>query len=314
MQVSKPAQSPCQASLRPQCLAIMLHYPQWLKPDLLHLGPVRVRWYGIMYLLGFLFGRQLARYLSRIRYFKLKPDLVDDFLIYLFVGLLLGARLIYMLVYYESSPDAPFVWWYTPFAVWEGGLAFHGAVLGMIIACLLFAKIQKVPFWNVTDTLALAGSQGIIWGRIGNFINSELVGRPTDSVMGMQFPVRDFDGTILGYTEPRHPSQLYEAVGEGLLPFLIIWLIRPKVKSQGVLGGIWLCLYAIARFIIEFFREKDQQMDYYLGMTMGQLLCAIMFLCGVGVILWCRAKAVPIYAPGELKSTTVEEPPIAPAQ
>ena len=149
----------------------MLHYPQWLKPDIFQIGPLRVRWYGVMYLLGFLIGRQLARYLSRVRYLKLKQDLVDDFLIYLFVGMLVGARLIYMLVYFKPTPEAPFRW-YSPFAVWEGGLAFHGAVLGMFFACVLFGRIQKVPFWNLTDTLALAGSQGIIWGRIGNFINS----------------------------------------------------------------------------------------------------------------------------------------------
>lgn len=276
----------------------MLQYPQWLKPDLLQIGPVRVRWYGIMYLLGFLIGRQLARYLCSIRYCKIRKDLVDDFLIYLFVGMLLGARAVYMLIYYKPTPEDPFLW-YTPFAVWQGGLAFHGAVLGMFIACVLFGRIQKVPFWNLTDTLALAGSQGIIWGRIGNFINSELLGRPTDSVMGMQFPVRDFEGTILGYTEPRHPSQLYEALGEGLIPFAIIWLIRPRIANQGVLGGIWVCLYAIARFLIEFFREKDQQLDYYFGMTMGQLLCATMFLLGLTVIVWCKRKAVPVDSPSD---------------
>lgn len=280
----------------------MLIYPKWLSPDLLHLGPLRVRWYGLMYLLGFLIGRFLTQYLAKIRYLKLKPSLIDDFLIYLFVGMLIGARAVYMLVYYEASPDAPFHW-YTPFAVWEGGLAFHGAVFGMFLACLLFGKIQKVPFWNLTDTLALAGSQGIIWGRFGNFINSELVGKPTAGAMGMQFPVRDFDGNILGYTESRHPSQLYEAFGEGLIPFIIIWALRGRIRNQGVLGGIWLCLYAIARFVIEFFREKDEQMGYYLGMTMGQLLCAIMFILGVIVILWNQRKAVPVYSAAELNNS-----------
>jgi len=272
----------------------MLYYPKWIKPDLLHIGPVRVRWYGIMYLLGFLIGRQLGRYLAKTRYLRLKPDLVDDFLIYLFVGMLIGARAIYMLVYYEPSPEAPFQW-YTPFAVWEGGLAFHGAVLGMFLACMLFSRVQKVSIWNLTDTLALAGSQGIIWGRFGNFANAELFGRPTNSPMAMQFPVRDFDGNILGWTEHRHPSQLYEAFGEGLLPFLIIWILKPRIKNQGIIGGIWLCLYAVARFFIEFFREKDVQMSYYLGMTMGQVLCAIMFVLGVIVIWWNRRKAIPVW-------------------
>ncbi len=272
----------------------MLTYPKWLSPDLIHLGPVRVRWYGVMYLIGFLVGRFLARYLAKIRYLKMRAELVDDFLIYLFIGMLLGARLLYMAVYYKPVPGEEFHW-YTPFAVWEGGLAFHGAVIGMVLACALFGRIHKVPLWNLSDTLALAGSQGIIWGRIGNFINSELVGRETSSFMGMQFPVRDFEGNILGYTSPRHASQLYQAVGEGLLPFIIIWILKPKIRHQGVLGGIWLCLYAVARFIIEFFREKDAQLDYYLGMTMGQVLCAIMFVAGLVVIFWNQKRAVAVY-------------------
>lgn len=273
----------------------MLTYPKWLSPDLLHLGPVRVRWYGVMYLLGIVIARLICRSLAKTRYLKIRPELVDDFLIFLFVGMLLGARLLYMAVYYQPMPGEEFHW-YTPIAVWEGGLAFHGAVIGMVIACAIFGKIHKVSLWNLSDTLALAGSQGIIWGRIGNFINSELIGRETNSFFAMQFPVRDFEGNILGYTSHRHPSQLYEAVGEGLLPFLIIWLIRPKIKYQGIIGGIWLCLYAIARFFIEFYREKDAQMDYYLGMTMGQVLCAVMFVAGLGVIVWNQIRAVPVYS------------------
>lgn len=273
----------------------MLSYPKWLHPDLIQIGPVRVRWYGLMYLLGFLIGRQICRYLSGRGYLKLKKDLIDDFLIALFVGMLLGARLLYILVYYEATPEDPFKW-YTPFAVWEGGLAFHGAVIGMFIACVIFGKWQKVPFWNLTDTLALAGSQGIIWGRLGNFINSELFGRPTSSFMAMQFPVRDFEGNVLGFTEHRHPSQLYEAVGEGLLPFALIWFLKRYIKIEGIIGGIWLMLYAVARFGIEFFREKDEQMSYYLGgFTMGQLLCLLMFICGAVVVVWNKRRGVLIH-------------------
>lgn len=288
----------------------MLTYPKWLSPDLIHLGPLRVRWYGVMYLIGFLVGRFLARHLAKIRYLKMRAELVDDFLIYLFIGMLIGARLLYMAVYYQPAPGEEFHW-YTPFAVWEGGLAFHGAVIGMVLACALFGRIHKVPLWNLSDTLALAGSQGIIWGRIGNFINSELVGRETNSFMAMQFPVRDFEGNILGYTSPRHPSQLYQAFCEGLLPFLIIWILKPKIRHQGVLGGIWLCLYAVARFIVEFFREKDAQLDYYMGMTMGQVLCAIMFVAGLIVIFWNHKRAVPVYEDDE---TPAAHPPDTPAQ
>jgi phosphatidylglycerol:prolipoprotein diacylglycerol transferase len=230
--------------------------------------------------------------------------MVDDFLIALFVGMLVGARIIYMLVYYVPSPDSPFRW-YTPFAVWEGGLAFHGAVLGMVVAGFWFARCKKVPMLNLTDALALFGSQGIIFGRIGNFINAELFGRSTSGPMGMQFPVRDYNGNLLGWTDPRHPSQLYESVGEGLIPFVLIWIMKPYIKFQGEIGGIWLCLYAVARFIIEFFREKDEQMQYYFGwITMGQILCALMFLCGVVVIAVARWRAVPVFPP---KTNTEEE-------
>lgn len=263
----------------------MLKYPEWLKPELLEIGNIKIRWYGVMYLVGFFVGRFIARHLVRKNYLKLTLDKVDDFLIYLFVGMLIGARLLYITVYHKPTPEDPFRW-YTPIAVWEGGLAFHGAVLGMFIACYVFARVQKTSFWNLTDTLALAGSQGIVWGRFGNFANSELIGRVTDGPMGMQFPVR-FDGELLYLTDPRHPSQLYQAFGEGLLPFVIIWLLKPYIRHQGVIGGIWVCLYAFARFVIEFFREKDPQLEYYFGwMTMGQILCAGMFVCGLAVIVY----------------------------
>lgn len=283
----------------------MLTYPTWVKPDLVHMGPLRVRWYGLMYLVGFLIGRVLARRLCKRGFLRLNPDLIDDFLVSLFAGMVIGARIVYMLVYYRATPDDPFKWW-TPFAVWQGGLAFHGAVIGMVLAIVWFARYHKLRMWNLTDVLALAGSQGIIFGRLGNFINAELPGRPTNGAMGMQFPIRDYDGVVRDYTEPRHPSQLYEAVGEGLIPFVLIWLLKPYMKYEGVLGGLWLCFYAIARFCIEFFREKDAQLSYYFGwMTMGQILCALMFLIGLGVVFYCQWRAVPITGPVE--ETAVEE-------
>ena len=124
---------------------LMLQYPQWLKPDLLQIGNFKIRWYGIMYLLGFLIGRIIARHLCKTRYLKLKPDSVDDLLLFLFFGMLVGARVIYMLVYYVPTEDDPFTW-LTPFAIWQGGLAFHGAVLGMFLACkggLIGRKLLK---------------------------------------------------------------------------------------------------------------------------------------------------------------------------
>lgn len=272
----------------------MLTYPTWLKPDLLHLGPVRVRWYGVMYLVGFVVGRQICRRLAKRGFLRLPFELVDDFLVALFVGMVIGARIIYMTLYYRATPDSPFRW-YTPFELWHGGLSVHGALIGMCLACWWFARKHKLYAWNLTDVLALAGSQGIVFGRIGNFINAELFGRATEGSMGMPFPVRALDGTLLGYTEPRHPSQLYEAFGEGLVPFMLLWLLKPYVRYEGVIGGLWICFYAVARFFIEFFREPDEQLNYYFGwMTMGQILCGLMFLAGIAVVWWNWRRAVPI--------------------
>ncbi len=265
-------------------------YPEWLSPVIFQIGSFGLRWYGVMYIVGIFLARFIAQRLALSNYLKLTFEKVDDFILWLFVGLLFGARAFYLAIYY----DGPWTW-ITPIAVWEGGLAFHGAVLGMCAACFLFSQMQKVTVWNLTDTLALAGSQGIIFGRIGNFINSELYGRVTDHWTGVRFPLWKSDNTIEKFTEPRHPSQLYEAVGEGLLPFIIIWLLKPYIRREGVLGAIWLCLYAIARFLVEFLREKDQQMSYYFGwMTPGQLFCAMMFLIGMAIVVYCRKYGKPI--------------------
>jgi phosphatidylglycerol:prolipoprotein diacylglycerol transferase len=277
----------------------MLTYPN-IGPDLIHLGRLRVRWYGIMYVLGFVAGRFILRRLCRQGFLRMHQDRVDDFLIALFAGMLLGARILYMLVYYAATPESPFVWWYTPFAVWEGGLAFHGGALGMFAAIWWFGRRNSVRFWNLGDALALAAPVGIALGRIGNFIN----GRETTVPWAMQFPIRDFDGSVLGWTTPRHPSQLYECICEGILTFLVVWMFKRRAKHQGAICGVGIAWYAIARFLIEFFREKDEQLSYYFGwMTMGQILCAIMFAIGVFVYLAALRRALPVNAPLEQADT-----------
>jgi phosphatidylglycerol:prolipoprotein diacylglycerol transferase len=287
----------------------MLKYPEWLSPDIVQVGNLRVRWYGMMYLIGFFLGRVFCRKLSRAGFVRLSFDLIDDFLVAIFIGMLLGARALYLLVYFKPTPEDP-LRWYTPFAVWQGGLAFHGAVIGMVLALCWFSRRHKIHFWSLTDTLALAGAPGIIFGRIGNFINSELVGRVTNHPWAMQFPVR-IDGDIVGFTEPRHPSQLYEAFGEGLIPFIVIWLLKPYIRHYGVLGGIWLCTYAVARCLIEFTREKDAQLEYLFGwITMGQVLSAAMLLAGLGVCIWCSRFGHIISSP--VTSQQNEEAAVSP--
>lgn len=281
----------------------MIPYPN-ISPDLIRIGRFRVRWYGVMYLLGFLVGRQILRRLSKRNFLRLPADNVDDYLVWIFIGMLIGARAVYMLVYYEPAPGE--AWhWYTPFAVWQGGLAFHGGAIGMFTALWLFGRFYKVRFWNLTDSLALAAPVGIALGRIGNFINAELYGRPTDVPWAMRFPVRDFSGKVFAYTEPRHPSQLYESFGEGLMTLLIVWLYKRRARYQGTITAVGICWYGFARFLIEFFREKDEQMRYYFGwMTMGQILSGIMFIIGVIIYVVCVKRAVPVDAPA-----TPQEPP-----
>lgn len=274
----------------------MLRYPP-ISPDLIHIGRVRVRWYGVMYILGFVIARQILRRLCRKNFLRMAVDRVDDMLVALFVGMLIGARLLYVAVYLD--PGADFRWYYTPFAVWEGGLAFHGGLAGMLLALWWFGRRFGVRFWNLADSLALAGPPGIALGRIGNFINAELWGRETDVPWAIRFPIRDFEGRVLEWTTPRHPSQLYEAIAEGLLTLAFVWLVKQKAKYQGFIMGAGMCWYASARFVIEFFREKDEQMSYYFGwMTMGQLLCVIMLLIGISICTYAVRTGVPVDAPG----------------
>ncbi len=274
----------------------MIPYPP-IGPDLIHVGSLRVRWYGIMYLLGFFAGRQILRRLCRQGMLRMKQELVDDFLVALFIGMLIGARTLYMLVYYAPGEGEEFRW-YTPFAVWQGGLAFHGGAIGMFAAIWWFGRTRKVRFWNLADGLALAAPVGLFLGRIGNFINAELYGRETTVPWAIQFPVRDYAGQIMGYTSPRHPSQIYEAIGEGLLSLALLWILRRRIRYQGVLIGIGLSWYAVARFGVEFLREKDDQMSYYFGwMTMGQILCGLMLVIGLGIVAWNWTRRVPVDAP-----------------
>lgn len=276
----------------------MLAYPEFLHPIAFTIFGFPVRWYGIMYLIGFLAGRQILRYLCRKNWLRMDPALVDDYLILLFVGMVLGARLLYMMVYYDPLPDEV-IHWYTPFQIWKGGLAFHGGALGMLLATWWFGRRKRVRFFNLADTLALAAPVGLFFGRIGNFINAELYGRVTDVPWAMRFPVRDHLGQLLGYTEARHPSQLYEAVGEGLIGLLFIWTLKRYVRYQGELIGWGISWYAVVRFGIEFFREKDEQMGYYAGLTMGQVLCVLMLMFSVGLVIVAYRRRLPVDAPAE---------------
>jgi phosphatidylglycerol:prolipoprotein diacylglycerol transferase len=260
-------------------LAMTIPYPR-IPPEIFRIGPFALRWYGIMYLVGYAVGIVIAKRRVRRGLVPFNETAVDSLVVYLLVGMLVGARLIYVLLYdfaqYRAHPlDA--------FAIWEGGLSFHGAVLGMGIACIIFARRYGVPFWTVADTLALGGTQGLFFGRLGNFINGELYGRPTNVPWAMIFPADRLH-------VPRHPSQLYEAFCEGLLLFGILWLLERRAVKRGwcrpgLLSGAFLIGYGMIRFLLEFTRQPDPQLGFILGpFSMGQVLSSLMIVAGAVIL------------------------------
>jgi phosphatidylglycerol:prolipoprotein diacylglycerol transferase len=258
---------------------LTIPYPR-ISPDIVRFGPFALRWYGLMYVVGYVVGIGIARRRVRRGLVPFDERAIDTLVGYVVIGMLVGARVIYVFVYgraqYAAHPlDA--------FAIWHGGLSFHGAVLGMVAACVLFARRHHIPFWTVADTLALGGAPGLFFGRLGNFINAELYGRPTSVPWAMVFPTDPL-------RIPRHPSQLYEALAEGIVLFLILrTLERHAVQSgwyrPGLLAGVFLVGYGIVRFLIEFTRQPDAQLGFILGpFSMGQLLSSMMIAAGLIVL------------------------------
>jgi phosphatidylglycerol:prolipoprotein diacylglycerol transferase len=236
---------------------------------------LEIRWYALMYFFGFLLGSRILAKLSTTGFLKFPKQAIDSYISYILVGMILGARLAYVFIYnwdYYSNHLGEIM------AVWQGGLSFHGAVVGMSVASWLYAKKFGLHFFHIGDAMAIAGSPGLFLGRMGNFINGELYGRVTDSWIGMIFPK--------GGPYPRHASQLYEGIFEGLVLFALLWFMHKRVKYYGVISSMFVIGYGVFRFLIEYFREPDAQLGYYpLGLTMGQILCLIMILCG-GIMWW----------------------------
>lgn len=257
----------------------MLNAPQ-IDPILLHIGPLAVRWYGMMYLLGFVAAFFIISRLAPRRQLPLNHDAVSDLLFYIVIGVILGGRLGYVLFYnfsyFISHP-------LQIFAVWQGGMSFHGGLTGVVVATIFYCRRHTIAILPLADILAIAATIGLGLGRIGNFINGELWGRVTTLPWGFVFPAAG--------PEPRHPSQLYEALLEGPVMFFILyWLFTRKVKD-GVIFFSFLIFYGIGRFIIEFFREPDQQIGFFWGgATMGQLLCLAMLLLGSAGLFWLKRR------------------------
>lgn len=248
-----------------------------IDPIALRLGPLNIHWYGLMYLVGF----GAAWWLGRQR--ALRPDApinqeqISDVIFWGALGTVFGGRLGYILFYslpnYLADPI-------TMLQVWRGGMSFHGGMLGVLLAVWLYQHQHRIGFFRLADFIAPLVPIGLGAGRIGNFINGELFGKPTDLPWGMIFP----HGGVL----PLHPSQLYEMVLEGIVLFLILWLYSRKPRPPMTVSAMFLLWYGIFRFIVEFARQPDPQLGYLVGkwLTMGQILSFPMILIGGGLLWW----------------------------
>lgn len=250
----------------------MIPYPE-IDPVAVSLGPLKVHWYGLMYLAGFATAWGLAMYRAGKDWTPVKRNQVEDMIVWAAVGLIVGARFGYVFLYHLDKFMADPVWL---FRVWEGGMSFHGGAVGVLVAMALYARKIKVPFPALMDFLVPLAPLGLAYGRIGNFIGQELWGRETTFSWGMVFP-NDPEQLV------RHPSQLYEAGLEGLLLFLILFAYSSKPRARGTVGALFLIGYGCFRFFVEFYREPDSHIgfDLFGWMTRGQWLCSIMVVAGL---------------------------------
>lgn len=267
-------------------------YPE-IDPVAVSLGPLKIHWYGLMYLVGMLGGWALARWRIRRGFGDWTAQQVDDLLFYCAVGVVLGGRLGYILFYGFND------WLADPariFRVWEGGMSFHGGFLGVLTAMWLYQRKHGKRFSELTDFIAPYITIGLFTGRLGNFINGELWGKPTDLPWAMQLRCTEFVSLCrdkLGlphgteWTPPLHPNQLYEALGEGLLLFALLWWFSAKPRPRMAVSALFLIGYGSFRFLIEFVRMPDVQLGYLAGgwFTMGQLLSLPMVIVGL-FMLW----------------------------
>ncbi|HBI21139.1 MAG TPA: prolipoprotein diacylglyceryl transferase [Legionella sp.] len=258
----------------------MLVFPE-INPVALSIGPLHVHWYGLMYLFAFISAWLLAHW--RVKHYRLDwtAEQISDLIFFAALGVIIGGRLGYM-IFYKTAEFLAQPW--VALKIWEGGMSFHGGLLGVFIAGILFARKFKKPFWQVADFAVPLVPLGLLAGRAGNFINGELWGRVTDAPWGMVFPRVD--------ALPRHPSQLYELGLEGVVLFICVWWYAARPRPAGCVTGIFLMAYAVCRFIIECFREPDSQLGYlaFNWLTMGQLLSIPMLLVGLS-LWWTRRNA-----------------------
>lgn len=274
-----------------------LQFPNF-DPIAFSIGPISLHWYGAMYLFGVLGALFLANRRAKQPNSGWTKIQVENLLFWGFLGLFIGGRLGYVLFYnFPVFLDDPI----TLFRVWEGGMSFHGGLIGALVTIAIFAKKNKKTFMQVSDFVAPLVPIGLMFGRFGNFINGELWGRVTDSSIGMLFPSSwqaDFMYAknhpqwielfnACGNLLPRHPSQLYEMLFEGIVLFIVLNLFIRKTRPTGAVSGLFLLCYGLFRFMIEFFRQPDEQLGLFFNIiSMGQILCLPMILGGILIIVY----------------------------
>ena len=294
-----------------------IQFPEWLRPELVNIGPLPIRWYALSYIAMLLLGwRYIIQMIKAGELWAPKSAAkgthgapavtgpqIDDFFVWAVLGVILGGRIGYVLFY--MLPDDPSVLWTDPLQivmVWQGGMSFHGGLLGVTLAILLFCRARGIHPFRLADLLAAAAPIGMFLVRLANFVNAELWGRVTDVPWGVVFcndNLRNAAGVCAAGELPRHPSQLYESFLEGVVLFVVLFVATRYWRSltrPGLNTGIMLAGYGIARFLLEFVRQPDAHMpEFPLGLTMGMMLSAPMILAGALLMAWALRRP-PVFA------------------
>jgi len=249
-----------------------------INPVFLSLGYIDFRWYSLAYIFAFIFGSIFIKKLNKNSYYLLSEKQIDSFFIWSIIGVIIGGRVGYVLFYQTN------LFFSDPFyilEIWNGGMSFHGGLIGMILSIYLFSMKKNIRFFYLSDLVSLVAPIGLFFGRIANFINTELYGRVTDFPFAMIYPLID--------NNPRHPSQLYEAFFEGIILFIILFIYfnkNPKKYLVGKVSALFLMFYSLFRFVIEYLREPDYHLGLFFNFfSMGQLLCIPVFCVGLIIFL-----------------------------
>ncbi len=270
---------------------VSLPFPN-VDPVILRLGPVVVRWYGLAYVTGFAIAYGVLRRLANRHVLRISVEAIGDLMSWLVVGVIVGGRTGWWLFYHRSTGGTEP--WYEPIAIWQGGMSFHGGLIGVAIVLLIWSHHVRASFWNMADGLAMVVPIGLFFGRIANFINAELVGRPSNLPWAVVFPGESF---------ARHPSQLYEAVLEGPVLLATVWLYRKQCQpGDGQTAALFLIAYGLVRFAVEFTRQPDEQLGFIAldWLTMGQLLSTALIVGGILLWVWPRHGSRELIAFNEI--------------